>query len=102
MRAEKFVKNRFILMNGDDLFSRKDIENCLRHKYCVLGEEVKDPERFGIIYCKDGFFKEIIEKSEKPKSNLANTGLYILDDKIFGILKKIKKTARGSMRFHLL
>ena len=95
MQAEKFVKNRFILMNGDDLFSRKDIENCLRHKYCVLGEEVKDPERFGIIYCKDGFFKEIIEKSEKPKSNLANTGLYILDDKIFGILKKIKKTARG-------
>lgn len=94
MQAEKLVKDRFILMNGDDLFSGNDIKNCLRHKYCVLGKDVDDPERFGIIYCKDGFFKEIIEKSEKPKSNLANTGLYILDNKIFDILKKIKKTSR--------
>ncbi len=95
MQAEKLVKGRFILMNGDDLFSGNDIKNCLRHKYCVLGKEVDDPERFGIIYSKGGFFKEIIEKSEKPKSNLANTGLYILDNKIFGILRKIKKTSRG-------
>ncbi|MBU3942294.1 MAG: NTP transferase domain-containing protein [Nanoarchaeota archaeon] len=95
MQAEKFVKDKFIVMGGDDLFSKVDIKNCLRHKYCVLGKDVDDPERFGIIYCKGGFFKEIIEKSEKPKSNLANTGLYILGNKIFDILKKIKKTSRG-------
>jgi len=94
MQAEKFVKDKFILMNGDDLFSRADIEKCLLHDYCVLGQEVKDPERFGIIYCNKDIVKEIIEKSENPKSNLANIGLYILDEKIFDILKIIKKTKR--------
>ena len=95
MQAEKLVKGRFILMNGDDLFSGNDIKNCLRHKYCVLGKKVDDPERFGIVYLKNGFVKEITEKSENPKSNLANTGLYIFDRKVFDILKKIKKTKRG-------
>jgi len=95
MQAEKFVKDKFILMNGDDLFSESDIKNCLRHDYCVLAKEVKDPERFGIVYLKNGFVNEIIEKSENPKSNLANTGLYIFDKKIFEVLKKIKKTARN-------
>lgn len=95
MQAEKFIKGRFILMNGDDLFSRTDIEKCLLYDYCVLGQKVKDPERFGIIYCNKGIVKEIIEKSENPKANLANTGLYVFDKKIFDILKKIKKTARN-------
>ncbi|MBU1204750.1 MAG: NTP transferase domain-containing protein [Nanoarchaeota archaeon] len=95
MQAEKFVKGRFILMNGDDLFSREDIKNCLRHKYCVLAKEVEDPERFGIVYLKNGFVKEIVEKSENPKSNLANTGLYVFDRKVFDILNNIKKTKRN-------
>jgi len=95
MQAEKLVKGRFILMNGDDLFSGNDIKNCLRHKYCVLAKGVDDPERFGIVYLKNGFVKEIVEKSENPKSNLANTGFYVFDRKIFDILKKTRKTKRG-------
>jgi len=95
MQAEKFVKGRFILMNGDDLFSREDIKNCLRHKYCVLAKKVEDPERFGIVYLKNGFVKEIVEKSENPKSNLANTGLYVFDKKIFDILNNINRTKRN-------
>ncbi len=95
MQAEKLVKDRFIVINGDDLFSGNDIKNCLRHKYCVLGKEVEDPERFGIVYLKNGLVKDIVEKSENPKSNLANTGLYVFDRKIFDILKKIRKTKRG-------
>ncbi|MDD5086188.1 MAG: sugar phosphate nucleotidyltransferase [Candidatus Nanoarchaeia archaeon] len=94
MQAEKFINGKFILMNGDDLFSRTDIEKCLLHDYCVLGQEVANPENFGIIYSNKGILKEIIEKSENPKSNIANIGLYILDDSIFGILKTIKKTKR--------
>ena len=95
MQAEKFVNGKFILMNGDDVFSRTDIKKCLLHDYCILGQKVSDPERFGIIYCNKGIVKEVIEKSEKPKSNLANIGLYILDKKIFEVLKTIKKTKRG-------
>ncbi len=95
MQAEKFINGKFILMNGDDLFSRTDIEKCLLHDYSILSQEVKDPERFGIIYCDKKILKSIVEKSENPKSNFANIGLYILDNKIFEILKTTKKTKRG-------
>ena len=95
MQAEKFIKDKFIVMGGDDLFSKADIRNCLRHKYCVLAKKVDDPKRFGIVYLKNGLIKDIVEKSENPKSNLANTGLYVFDRKIFDILKKIKKTSRN-------
>ncbi len=95
MQAEKFINGKFILMNGDDLFSRTDIEKCLLHDYAILGQEVKDPERFGIIYCDKKILKNIVEKSENPKSGFANIGLYILDDRIFEILKNMKKTKRN-------
>ncbi len=96
MLAESLVDDRFILMNGDDLFSKGDIERCIGHKYSILCCEVEAPQNFGIVYLMDNSFVfDIVEKPEKPESRLANTGLYVLDTKIFGLLKKIKKSKRN-------
>jgi glucose-1-phosphate thymidylyltransferase len=47
----------------------------------VLGvREVSDPERFGICEIKDGMISSIVEKPDKPKSNLAIIGLYYFSD----------------------
>ena len=36
-----YVKGeKFIVLNGDDIFSQEDIKKCLKHNYCVLGKEV--------------------------------------------------------------
>jgi bifunctional UDP-N-acetylglucosamine pyrophosphorylase/glucosamine-1-phosphate N-acetyltransferase len=90
--CEKMLKGRFLVLNGDDLYSRKDIERCLKHQYCVLGKEVDDPEKWGIFDVKSGFVTGLTEKPKSAKSNLANTGLYVLDIKIFEY--KLKKSAR--------
>jgi len=95
--AEKFLKNKFIVIGGDDIFSGKDIRRCVKHKYCILAKEVSEPKKFGILDVKDGALVKIDEKPEKPKSKLANTALYVLDKKVFNY--KAKKTKRGELEF---
>lgn len=90
--ASEYVKGKFIVMNGDDLYSRKDIEKCLKHKYCVLGKEVSDIYRFGELVIKGDYVTEIIEKPKK-NNGIANTGLYVFDDSVFKI--NIRKSVRG-------
>ena len=86
---------KFIVMMGDDLYSRQDVERCVKHGYCILGKEVEDPKRFGVISMEGGRMTGLVEKPADPPSNLANTGLYVLDGKIFPIIRNLKKSERG-------
>jgi bifunctional UDP-N-acetylglucosamine pyrophosphorylase/glucosamine-1-phosphate N-acetyltransferase len=94
LSAKEILKDRFLVMNGDDLFSRKDIERCLKHDSCVLGKEVDDLSRFGEIIEEKGIIREIKEKPGK-KGGIANTGLYVLTKKIF--MHELKKSSRGEL-----
>ena len=91
--VEKLIKNKFIVMGGDDIFSKEDVKACLRHKYAVLGCEVKDPCRFGVLVVKNKEVKKVVEKPEKFISNIANTGLYVLGKSVFKF--KLRKSPRG-------
>src|SRR3989339_1496992 len=52
--AEPYIKNKFILMMGDDIYSRWDIKNCIKYQYSILATIVKDPQNFGVITEKNG------------------------------------------------
>jgi bifunctional UDP-N-acetylglucosamine pyrophosphorylase/glucosamine-1-phosphate N-acetyltransferase len=93
IQASTLLKHNFIVMNGDDLYSKEDIKECIRHEYCVLGQKVRDYSKFGIFKVKDNFVLEIVEKPKKFISDIANTGLYVLNKKVFEI--KLKKTERN-------
>ena len=93
LKAKKYIKNRFVVLAGDDFYSREDIKQCLNEKYCVLGCKVKDYSNFGILRTKGKFLEMIIEKPERFISNIANTSLYVLDNGIFDV--KIKKSQRN-------
>jgi UDP-N-acetylglucosamine diphosphorylase / glucose-1-phosphate thymidylyltransferase / UDP-N-acetylgalactosamine diphosphorylase / glucosamine-1-phosphate N-acetyltransferase / galactosamine-1-phosphate N-acetyltransferase len=88
-----FLRGRFIVLNGDDLYSRSDIENCLKHPFCVMVRKVNDPEKWGIFDVKDKIVAGFQEKPTKPKTNLANTGLYVFDTSIFE--HTLEKSDRG-------
>lgn len=92
MLARNLIKDRFIVIMGDDLYSSDDIKNCAKHELCVLAQKVENPERFGVFVLKDGILEKIVEKPKEFVSNLANTGLYILNKKIFEI--NAEKTKR--------
>ena len=90
--AKGYLKGKFIVINSDDLFSKKDIKKCLRHQYCILAKEVEDLSNFGEIKTKGGVIQTILEKPGKKKG-LANTGLMVLSTKIFDY--KLAKSKRG-------
>jgi len=69
-----------------------------RGEIILLSEHVHDPSQYGIISGDiidpgKGIvkIKDIVEKPEKPPSNMAVVGVYILSPKIFDALKKVKE-----------
>ena len=60
-------------------------------------KKVEDPERFGVVDFKDDKIVRIIEKPRKPKSNYIVTGVYMYDNAVFKIIKKLRPSGRGEL-----
>lgn len=98
--AKDFANEKPItVILGDNHFEddiREDIRN-FKEGAKVFLKEVKDAQRFGVAEIKDDKVIGIEEKPEKPKTNLAVTGLYIYDPKVFDIIKTLKPSKRGEL-----
>ncbi|MDO8516331.1 MAG: sugar phosphate nucleotidyltransferase [bacterium] len=102
--AESFADGgKVAVMLGDNVFA--DNDQIKRGVAKFLNEngarfflkEVPDPERFGVAEVKDSKIVSIIEKPERPLSNLAVTGLYLYDPSVFEIVKTLKPSKRGEL-----
>ena len=92
LTVKPHIKGKFIVLNGDDLYSKMDLKNCLKHEYCVLVKEVGDLSRFGHVIIENSKVVEIKEKPKGKKKGLANTGVYVFDKNIFSY--KLQKSVR--------
>ena len=64
----------------------------------MFGYYVNDPERYGVAeFDADGNVFSIEEKPKEPKSNYAVVGLYFYPNKVVGVAKNIKPSARGEL-----
>lgn len=66
----------------------------------IFLKEVEDPKRFGIAELDSKDKSKVVgieEKPDNPKSNLAVTGVYIYDGKVFDYARQIKPSARGQL-----
>ncbi|MEK7580936.1 MAG: sugar phosphate nucleotidyltransferase [Patescibacteria group bacterium] len=66
----------------------------------IFLKEVDDPARFGIAQLDKNDNTKVIgieEKPQQPKSNLAVTGVYIYDNKVFDYCNQIKPSSRGQL-----
>ena len=106
--GEKFIGNDCAcLVLGDNIFYGngfiKMLKDAVRtaeseHKATVFGYWVSDPERYGVAeFDKKGNCISIEEKPAQPKSNYAVVGLYFYPNKVVGIAKTIKPSARGEL-----
>lgn len=94
--AEPHVgESEFLVMMGDDLYSRENVESLLKDTPSLLAHEVEDPSAFGVWLESGGFVSGFEEKVKNPGSNLANCGLYTLSPEVFQQIKKLGKTVRG-------
>lgn len=82
--CKDMLKGRFLFMFADDLHGAQDIARATSYTRSMLTLTTDNPERFGIVVRHpDGTLAEMIEKPEHPPSNLASTGVMVLDDNIF-------------------
>lgn len=82
--CKDLLKGRFLFMFADDLHGANDIARATSYTRSMLTLTTTTPERFGIVVRNpDGTLAEIVEKPEHPPSNLASTGVMVLDDHIF-------------------
>jgi glucose-1-phosphate thymidylyltransferase len=65
----------------------------------VLLKQVDDPHRFGVVeFAQDGkTITNILEKPKNPPSNMAVTGYYMYDGRVFDICKNLKPSGRGEL-----
>ena len=96
--AKGMLSKKFLVLNGDDVYAREDIERCLEYEHCVLASRRSDTERFGVLVTKNGRVENVIEKPTREdvghkNVGLVNTGLYVLSQKVFD--HNFQTSARG-------
>ncbi len=101
--GEKFIgSNSVSLILGDNIFygDLNFFYRALKRNRgaTIFGYKVNDPERYGIVeFDAGGKVISIEEKPAKPKSQYAVPGLYIYDNRVVDISKKLTPSARGEL-----
>ena len=106
--GERFIGDDSVcLVLGDNIFYGQSFTRMLKEavdkaeneqKATVFGYYVNDPERYGVAeFDADGNVLSIEEKPKEPKSNYAVVGLYFYPNKVVGVAKNIKPSARGEL-----
>ncbi len=63
----------------------------------LLLKKVPDPGRYGVALVKGSAIVGIEEKPKKPKSDLAVTGIYIYDGRVYEIIRTLRPSGRGEL-----
>jgi glucose-1-phosphate thymidylyltransferase len=101
--AEHFADNgKIVVILGDNIIERnikKAVDTFKKQDEgaMLLLKEVPDPERFGVASLEGDRIARIVEKPKKPESNLAVTGIYLYDKKVFDIVKTLEPSQRGEL-----
>lgn len=96
--------SRCFVALGDNIVSQPLVDQVRRYREqpdgaMVLLKRVPDPERYGVAELAPGGARisGIEEKPQRPKSDLAVTGFYFYDEKVFEIIAGLKPSARGEL-----
>jgi len=103
--SEKFIGSQKVaLILGDNLFYGQKLGKLLKKSFNqkkgakIFLHQVKNPNEYGVVeFSKDNKIKKIIEKPKKIISNYAVTGLYLFDNRVVSLSKKLKPSKRNEL-----
>jgi glucose-1-phosphate thymidylyltransferase len=102
--GEDFIgHDKVAMILGDNVFYGTQMERGLRNLVdvdggVIFGQQVNDPQRYGIVEFDDELnVLSIEEKPAEPKSNYAIPGLYFFDNNVVKYAKQVQPSARGEL-----
>jgi len=103
--AEEFVqKEKLLVILGDNIFNYslrhivREFEQ-KRRGAVIFGVEMDTKSKqYGVVEVNEsGRVQSIEEKPDTPKSSIAQTGIYMYDDRVFDFIKMLKPSNRGQL-----
>lgn len=101
--AESFADGESLTVilgdNTTDSDITEEVKN-FKEGALIFLKKVEDPKRFGVAVFDESDNSKVVgieEKPQDPKSDMAVTGLYIYDSKVFDIIHKINPSNRGEL-----
>lgn len=103
--AEDFAgKEKLAVILGDNIFmDAKEIKAGVsvfqrqKNGAKIFLKPTREASRFGVAEVKNKKVINIEEKPAKPKTDLAVTGIYLYDNKVFDFIRSLKPSARGEL-----
>jgi glucose-1-phosphate thymidylyltransferase len=101
--SEEFIGgDSFVMYLGDNLLNKGItgfVEEFVREKPAaqILLARVPDPQMFGVAELANGRVVRLVEKPEKPMSDLALVGVYMFSPAVFDAVKAIQPSARNEL-----
>jgi NDP-sugar pyrophosphorylase family protein len=82
MQAKDVLSEKFLVMMGDDIYSREDIRSVSAHEWAMLVARVPDTSVGGRVVEEGGRVVDIVEHSVAGEGFI-NTNLFALDPRVF-------------------
>lgn len=103
--AEEFAReDKLLVILGDNIFNtdlKPSVEKLGKKEKGAIIYGVKMPtesRQYGVIEIDaSGRVLSIEEKPEHPKSSIAQTGIYMYDQRVFEFIRQLKPSARGEL-----
>ncbi len=77
-------EKKFLVMMGDDIYCKEDMEECLQYDYSILIRETASLKgKAKVMFDESGHIKDILEKYPTEEAGFICTGLYTISSKIF-------------------
>jgi glucose-1-phosphate thymidylyltransferase len=101
--AEPFARGSKVLMLlGDNIFTHDLAPSVTRFSEqdrgaVIFATEVDDPSQYGVVELDGDRVVGIEEKPATPKSKLAQTGIYLYDERVFSLMEELAPSARGEL-----
>ncbi len=85
--CKPFLRGRFLILMGDDLYAKEDLQKLISYPLSVLGcelpEDILGGKRAEIKVDREGNMIAIDERAEAKRGMLENAAAYVLDESYF-------------------
>lgn len=101
--AEPFARgSKLLVLLGDNIFTqdlRSSVERFRNEERgaVIFAKRVEEPQHYGVVELDGERVIGIEEKPSAPKSSLAQTGIYLYDERVFSLVSGLSPSARGEL-----